>query len=129
VSLGAHGNRQGIGVHWELWGKVEGGATPWEALRDATLRPAEKLGIERDLGTLEVGKLADFVVLDRDPLANIRDSDKIRWVVKGGVVYDANSMATMWPQRRTLHRFFWQTPEEFRAFRATEPAPLTGGVR
>src|SRR6185436_19535491 len=93
VSLGAHGNRQGIGVHWELWGKVEGGATPWEALRDATLRPAEKLGLERDLGTLEVGKLADFVVLDRNPLENIRNSDAIRWVVKGGVVYDANSVS------------------------------------
>ncbi|MEP7346838.1 MAG: amidohydrolase family protein, partial [Gemmatimonadaceae bacterium] len=64
VSLGAHGNRQGIGAHWELWGRVLGGATPWEALRDATVRPAQKLGMERDLGTLEAGKLADFLVLD-----------------------------------------------------------------
>ena len=58
VSLGAHGNRQGVGPHWELWAKVATGATPWEALRDATVRPAEKLALERDLGSLEVGKLA-----------------------------------------------------------------------
>ena len=126
ISLGAHGNRQGIGVHWELWGKVEGGATPWEALRDATLRPAEKLGLERDLGSLEAGKLADFVVLDRNPLENIRDSDAIRWVVKGGVVYDANSMATVWPERKALRRFFWMSESDFRKFAAPQPAGLGG---
>ena len=121
VSLGAHGNRQGIGVHWELWGKVAGGASAWEAIRDATFRPAEKVGLERDLGSLEVGKLADFVVLDKNPLENIRNSDAIRWVVKGGVVYDATSMATVWPERRSLKRFFWQTEDEYRKYRAPEP--------
>jgi Tol biopolymer transport system component len=124
VALGAHGNRQGIGVHWELWGKVAGGATPWEALRDATWTPAEKLGLERDLGSLEVGKLADFVVLSRDPLANIRNSDAIRWVVKGGVVYDGNSMATLWPERKSLERFFWQTEADYQRFKAAEPTPI-----
>jgi Tol biopolymer transport system component len=124
ISLGAHGNRQGIGVHWELWGKVEGGATPWEALRDATWRPAEKMGLERDLGSLEVGKLADFVILDRNPLENIRNSDAIRWVVKGGVVYDANSMTTLWPVRRPLNRFFWMTEADRQKFRAAEPGPF-----
>ena len=129
VNLGAHGNRQGIGVHWELWGKVEGGATPWEALRDATLRPAEKLGLERDLGSLEAGKLADFVILDRNPLENIRDSNAIRWVVKGGVVYDANSMATVWPERKALRRFFWMSESDFRTFAAPQPAGLGGSNR
>ena len=129
ITLGAHGNRQGVGVHWELWGKVDGGATPFEALRDATLRPAEKLGMERDLGTLEAGKLADFLVLDRNPLLNIKDSEAIRWVVKGGMVYDANSMTTLWPERRTLKRFFWQTEEDFQRFRAPEAAALPGRVR
>lgn len=122
--LGAHGNRQGIGVHWELWGKVSGGQTPWEALRDATWRPAEKLGLERDLGSLEVGKLADFVVLTRDPLLNIRNSDAIRWVVKGGVVYDANSMTTLYPSRKALERFFWQTLADHERFKAPEPPPF-----
>src|SRR5262245_20688254 len=124
VDLGAHGNRQGIGVHWELWGKVAGGATPWEALRDAPPRPAQKIGLERDLGSLEVGKLADFVVLDRNPLENIRNSEAIRWVVKGGVVYDASSMASLWPERRTLHRFFWQTRADYEKYRAAPPAGL-----
>lgn len=125
VSLGAHGNRQGIGVHWELWGKVMGGATPWEALRDATLRPAEKMGFEQDLGTLEVGKLADFVVLDRNPLENIENSDDIRYVVKGGYVFDDESMTQLWPTRRLLGKFFWQSEAEAKKWAAPE-APVVG---
>ena len=100
---------------------MAGGASPWEEIRVATIRPAEKLGLERDLGSLEVGKLADFVVLDRNPLENIRNSEAIRWVVKGGVVYDATSMGTVWPERRTLNRFFWQSREDYQKYRATAP--------
>jgi hypothetical protein len=124
VSLGAHGNRQGIGVHWEMWGRAAGGETPWVILRDATLRPAQKLGVERDLGSLEVGKLADFVVLDKNPLDDIHNSEAIHWVVKGGVVYDASSMATLWPERRTLKRFFWQSEDDYKKFFAPAPPAL-----
>ena len=79
-----------------MWGKVKGGATPWQALRDATLRVAEKMGVERDLGSHELGKRADFVVLDRDPLIDIRNTDAIRFVMTGGVVYDAASLGQLW---------------------------------
>jgi Tol biopolymer transport system component/imidazolonepropionase-like amidohydrolase len=124
ISLGSHGNQQGIGAHWELWGHVEGGATTLEAIRYATLRPAEKIGLERDLGSLEPGKLADFLVLAANPLDDIRRTTAIDWVVQGGFVYDADSMTRVWPDYQPLQRFFWQTDEEWRRFAAPAAAPL-----
>jgi cytosine/adenosine deaminase-related metal-dependent hydrolase len=105
-----------------MWGRAAGGEMPWVVLRDATLRPAEKLGVEHDLGSLEVGKLADFVVLDKNPLADIHNTESLHWVVKGGVVYDPTSMATLWPERKSLHRFFWQSVEEYKKYSAVPPA-------
>jgi len=124
VAMGSHGNQQGIGAQWEIWGHVDGGATPMEALRRATLAPARKLGMERDLGSLEAGKLADFVILNANPLQNIRNTMNIRWVVQGGFVWDAESMTQVWPERKPLGRFFWQTPEEFRRWAAPAAPPL-----
>lgn len=105
VSLGAHGQVQGLGPHWELWAMAgensrangKSAMTPHEALRAATERAAEKLGLLPDLGTIEKGKLADLVVLDADPLADIHNSEKIRWVVKNGEVYEAATMKRVWP--------------------------------
>ena len=81
IALGAHGQLQGLGVHWELWahagvGDTTGGSamTPHQAWRAATRDAADKLGFLQDLGTVESGKLADLVVLDADPLADIRNS-------------------------------------------------------
>ena len=87
VCLGSHGQLQGLGAHWEIWSFVKGGMTPLEALRVATLYPAETLGLDRDLGSLEPGKLADFVVLAKNPLERIEDSDSVELVVKAGVAY------------------------------------------
>jgi imidazolonepropionase-like amidohydrolase len=87
VNLGAHGQMQGLGPHWEMWAFVQGGMTPMEALRVATHNPAVTLGLDRDLGSLEVGKLADFVVLDKNPLENIENSDTVDLVVKNGRAY------------------------------------------
>lgn len=66
--------------------------TPVEALRAGTIAPARSLGMDRDIGSLEVGKLADLVVLDADPSQNIRNSDKISHVMLGGRLYDARTM-------------------------------------
>ncbi|MHA6723296.1 amidohydrolase family protein [Sphingomonas sp. RS2018] len=92
VSIGAHGQQAGIGSHFELWSFVRGGMTPLEALRAGTIAPAQSLGMAKDIGSLEVGKLADLVVLDADPTVDIRNSDKIARVMLGGRLYDAATM-------------------------------------
>jgi imidazolonepropionase-like amidohydrolase len=93
VTLGAHGQRQGLGAHWELWGLTQGGMKNADALRCATWNGAWYLGMERDLGSIERGKLADFVVLEGNPLDDIRQTNTIRWTVKNGEVYDGETLA------------------------------------
>ena len=92
VQLGAHGQREGLGVHWELWMLQQGGMTPLEALRCATMGGAHYVGLDHDIGSLEPGKLADLIVLDKNPLEDIRNSESIRWTVVNGRVYDAMKM-------------------------------------
>ena len=87
VNLGGHGQMQGLGPHWELWTFVKGGMTPMEALRVGTLYPAQTLGLDRDLGSIEKGKLADFVVLEKNPLEKIENTDSVALVVKNGRAY------------------------------------------
>ncbi|MEQ1691924.1 MAG: amidohydrolase family protein, partial [Gemmatimonas sp.] len=70
----------------------QGGMTAHEALRSATLNGAESLGLDAHIGSLTRGKLADLLVLDRNPLVDIRNSSAIRWVIANGRVYDAMTM-------------------------------------
>lgn len=92
VNLGAHGQIQGLGAHWELWMFVQGGASPLEAIRNATLNGAAYLGMDKEIGSLEVGKLGDLVVMDSNPLEDIRNSEKIKYVMVNGRLYDSLSM-------------------------------------
>jgi Tol biopolymer transport system component/imidazolonepropionase-like amidohydrolase len=108
VQLGAHGQREGLGVHWELWMLQQGGMTAHEALRCATLGGARYLGLDGDIGSLEPGKLADFIVLDRDPLADIRNSESVRWTIVNGRVYDAMRMDEIGNRPRPRQPFFWE---------------------
>ena len=97
VILGSHGNDQGIGVHNELWALQMGGLTNFEALQAATIMGAEGLGIQKDIGSIEVGKIADLLVLNKNPLDDIHNSREIRYVMKDGVLYDADTLDEIWP--------------------------------
>jgi imidazolonepropionase-like amidohydrolase/Tol biopolymer transport system component len=92
TNLGAHGQLQGLGAHWELWMFVQGGMSEMEAIRSATLNGAKSLGLDGDLGSLEVGKLADLLVLEADPLEDIHHSERIEMVMVNGRLYDARTL-------------------------------------
>lgn len=108
VNLGAHGQIQGIGAHWELWMLSQGGMTPLQAIRSATLNGAEHLGMGKELGSLENGKLADLIILDANPLEDIRNTATIRYVIINGRVYDAETMNETISREKPRNKFWWQ---------------------
>ena len=108
VSIGAHGQQSGLGPHWELWSFVRGGMTPMEALAAGTIVPARSLGMEKDIGSLEAGKLADLVVLDADPTADIRNSEKVHRVMLGGRLYDPMTMNEVVTGERKRTPYWWE---------------------
>lgn len=108
VTLGAHGQLQGLGAHWEMWALTHGGMEAHNALKAATINGAEYLGMDSDLGSIAAGKLADIAVLDKNPLEQIENSDSVSLTVINGVVYDADSMNQLWPQQVERGKFYFQ---------------------
>lgn len=96
TDAGNIGTVHGPSVFREMALMVQAGLTPLQVLRAATVGGAKAMGMERDLGTIEPGKLADLVLLDADPLADIPNASRIERVMKGGRLYDA---ATLVPRR------------------------------
>jgi Tol biopolymer transport system component/imidazolonepropionase-like amidohydrolase len=112
AGLGSHGQQDGIGAHWELWMLQQGDMTPMEALRIATILGAESIGYGADLGSIETGKLADLVVLNSNPLENIRNSNDILYVMKNGELYEGDTLDRIWPTAKKFPKPFWVRDRE-----------------
>lgn len=119
VMIGAHGQREGLAAHWELWIMHQGGFTPFEALRGGTIDGAIHLGMDKDIGSIEPGKLADLAIIDGDVLNDIRRSEFVTYVVINGRVFDAATMNEV-GSKKIRQPFFFEAnnalfmPEETR---------------
>jgi len=108
INLGAHGQLQGMGAHWELWMLVQGGMKPLEALHSATITGAAYLGMDDQIGSLKAGKLADLIVLDKNPLDDIANSNTLVYTVINGRVYDANTLNETGNYTTPRKKFYWE---------------------
>jgi len=102
VGMGSHGDEPGIGYHYEMEAHTLGGMTPLAVLHAATAGAAETIGRLQDMETLEAGKYADILVFDADPSTDIRNSRSLRLVMRGGQLFDADTLDELWPEARKL---------------------------
>lgn len=116
VNMGAHGQLQGLGAHWEIWMLQQGGMSNHQALQAATINPAFSLGLDTWIGSLESGKLADLIVMDKNPLENIRNTESIRYTMVNGRLYDAESMNEIGNNNQTRTKFYWETGKNTESF-------------
>ncbi len=120
AAVGSHGQLQGLGYHWELWALGSGGVDNHDVLRAATILGAEAIGFGSDLGSIEEGKLADILVLDQNPLDDLRNTRSLRYVMKNGRLYDADTLDEVWPRQRSLPVQPWADQE---------PDGVSAGIR
>lgn len=106
VVIGPHGEREGLGAHWEMWMMAQGGFTPWQALRGATYDGAKHLGMDKDIGSIEVGKLADIAIIDGNPLEDIRQSELVSHTMINGRLYHAKTMTEVDSKQQPFNFFF-----------------------
>jgi imidazolonepropionase-like amidohydrolase/Tol biopolymer transport system component len=116
VNMGAHGQLQGLGAHWELWMIAQGGMSPMEALKTATINPAAYIGADNDIGSLKVGKLADLIILDKNPLDNIQNTESITHTMINGRLYDTETMNEIGNEPKERTKFYWENNKYNAAF-------------
>ncbi|NMP31686.1 amidohydrolase family protein [Thalassotalea sp. M1531] len=108
VNSGGHGQREGLAMHWEMWMMAQGGMSPLQALRTATISPAKSLGLDKELGSLKAGKLADIIVVDGDITKDIRISDKVTHTMVNGRLYDADTMNEIGHYDNKREKFYFE---------------------
>ena len=108
VNLGAHGQLQGLGAHWELWMLQQGGLSNHEALKAATINGAGYIGVADELGSLEKGKLADLIIMDKNPLENIKNSNSVIYTMVNGRLYDVNTMNEIGNYKTKRSKFYFE---------------------
>ena len=117
IQTGGHGQLQGLSENWEIWMLAQSGFSNWEALRAATYDGADLLGLSKQIGSIEAGKRADFVVLNSNPLENIRATADTRYVAINGRVFDVDAdMAEVGGQQRPAPTFYWQRHRDGHTF-------------
>ena len=102
AGVGSHGQLQGLGFHWELWMVASGGMSNHDALRSATIFGANGIGLEKELGSIEAGKLADLVVMSANPLEDLRNTLTVEQVMINGRLFETETMDEVWPRQRAL---------------------------
>ncbi|MGH9945573.1 MAG: amidohydrolase family protein [Pyrinomonadaceae bacterium] len=107
VGIGGHGQMQGIGVHWEIWNMQAGGLSNHDTLKVATIFGAEAIGLDQDVGSIENGKLADLIIMDANPLADIKNTNTIRFVMKNGELFEGDTLNQLWPTPKPLGPQYW----------------------
>lgn len=112
VNVGSHGQASGIAMHWEMQLLAEGGMAPMRILRAATINGAKTFGLDHQLGSIEPGKLADLIVLDHDPLADIRNTNSVRYTMVNGRLYDSETMNEIGNHPRERSKFFWEMTDQ-----------------
>jgi len=108
VNVGSHGEIAGLALHWEMRLLAQGGMANHRILLAATRNGARTLGLESQLGTVEAGKLADLIVLDADPLADIVNTNSVRYTMVNGRLYDSATMNEIGNYDRPRTRFYWE---------------------
>lgn len=116
VNLGAHGQLQGLGAHWELWLLQQGGLSNHEALKAATINGANYIGAGNDIGSLKKGKLADLIVMDGNPLEDIRNSESIIYTMINGRLFDTETMNELGNEPKERTKFYWESSNYNQAF-------------
>jgi len=109
VNLGGHGQLQGLGAHWELWSLQQGGMSNHDALKAATINGANYIGAGADIGSLKTGKLADLIIMDKNPLENIRNSESILYTMINGRLYDTSTMHQIGNEPKERNDFYWES--------------------
>jgi len=108
INLGSHGQIQGIGAHWELWMLAQGGMSNMQALKAATIQGAAYIGMDKEIGSIEAGKLADLIVLDKNPLEDIYNSEFVKYTVINGRMYDTETMNEIGLTEKKRTQFYWE---------------------